>query len=121
MPEVASLIAPRTCIWTVGDRDGLLDPAWVEKFRERQGRVYLAHGAREQVHVDRFAGGHQWHGDVAYPILARTLQYNDPFFTDEMTSSFSSDWHLNHGEWKIVDGALRGVEDASEKHPAAAR
>lgn len=72
--EVAGLIAPRPCVLTVGDKDGLLDPAWVEKFRERLGRVYAALGATEQLHVDRFAGGHEWHGDVAYPVLAKALQ-----------------------------------------------
>lgn len=121
MPEVAGLIAPRACIWTVGEKDRLLDPTWAETFRERQGRVYAAHGAIEQVEVDHFAGGHEWHGDVAYPILAKVLQYGTPFFVDEMTSSFSADWHLNHGEWTIVDGAMRGVEDDTENHPAAAR
>lgn len=74
MPEVAGLIAPRPCVWTVGETDRLLDPAWAEKFRQRQGRVYAALGAADQVVVDRFAGGHEWHGEVAYPILERALR-----------------------------------------------
>jgi len=74
IPEVASLIAPRPCLWTVGDKDKLLDPGWVEKFHERQKRVYDALGAADRLHVDRFAGGHEWHGDSAYRILAEALQ-----------------------------------------------
>jgi dienelactone hydrolase len=73
IPEVAGLIAPRPCVWTVGDGDRLLDPGWVEKFRERQARVYAALGTADQMVVDRFTGGHEWHGDIAYPILAKAL------------------------------------------------
>jgi hypothetical protein len=73
-PEIAALIAPRTCILSVGEQDGLLDPAWVEKFRERMGRVYEAHRATEQMHVDRFAGGHEWHGEFACPVLEQALR-----------------------------------------------
>lgn len=30
-------------------------------------------------------------------------------------------WHVNTGDWKIVDGVLRGSEVPAEKHSAAAR
>jgi dienelactone hydrolase len=72
-PEIAGLIAPRTCLFSVGDQDGLLDPAWVEKFRERTQGVYAAYDAADQLHVDRFAGGHEWHGDVAHSLLDKGL------------------------------------------------
>jgi len=121
LPEVASLIAPRRCVWTNGEKDGLLIPEWIERFRERQGRVYAALGATEQVAVDSFAGGHEWHGDVAYPILEKVLQWDETLFFDDLTTSFSREWHLNHGEWKIVDGGFRGSEDEAENHAAAAR
>jgi dienelactone hydrolase len=73
MPEVGGLIAPRPCVWTVGETDRLLDPAWVELFRERLARVYAALGSADQLYIDRFAGGHVWHGDLAYPILEQAL------------------------------------------------
>jgi dienelactone hydrolase len=74
MPEIAGLIAPRPCVWIVGENDRLLDPIWAERFRERQQRVYTALGAGDQLHIDRFAGGHEWHGDVAYPLLKQVLR-----------------------------------------------
>ncbi len=36
-------------------------------------------------------------------------------------SELGKEWHINTGEWKIVDGVLRGREIADEKHSAAAR
>jgi dienelactone hydrolase len=73
IPEVASLIAPRPCLWTVGDKDGLLKPQWVDKFHGRLKRVYAAWGAADQLSVDRFAGGHEWHGEPSYAVLDRAL------------------------------------------------
>jgi dienelactone hydrolase len=74
MPEVGALIAPRPCLWTVGDADRLLKPDWVEKFHERLNRVYSAFGAADQLSVDRFAGGHEWHAEAANPVLDRALR-----------------------------------------------
>lgn len=74
VPEIAALIAPRPCVWEVGSRDGLLTPEWCDKIYERQGRIYAALGASDAVRVDRFDGGHQWHGDVAYPVLEGSLR-----------------------------------------------
>ena len=68
------MFAPRPCLWTVGEKDRLLDPAWVEKFRERQARIYAAFDAADQLHVDRFAGGHEWHGEIAYRVLEKTFK-----------------------------------------------
>ncbi len=73
IPEVASLIAPRPCVWEVGSRDGLISPKWAEKALERIGRAYRALNAEDSLHVDRFDGGHEWSGRVAYPLLKREL------------------------------------------------
>jgi dienelactone hydrolase len=73
VPEIGSLIAPRPCVWEVGSRDTLIAPRWAEQALERLRRAYRALGAEEQLHVDRFDGGHQWSGRVAYPLLDKTF------------------------------------------------
>jgi hypothetical protein len=42
-------------------------------------------------------------------------------FKDDLTSSHDEGWHLNHGTWKIVEGAWQGSEEPADKHAAAAR
>ncbi len=73
VPEIGSLIAPRPCVWEVGSRDPLVAPRWAEQALERLRRAYRALGAEDQLHVDRFEGGHRWSGRVAYPLLEKTL------------------------------------------------
>jgi dienelactone hydrolase len=73
VPEIASLIAPRPCVWEVGSRDGLISPRWAEAALARIGRAYRALGASDQLLVDRFEGGHQWSGRVAYGLLEKVL------------------------------------------------
>jgi dienelactone hydrolase len=74
VPEISSLIAPRPCLWQVGSNDKLLDPEWVQTALERIGRAYRAFGAEGQLRVDRFEGGHEWHGLTAYPFLKDILK-----------------------------------------------
>ena len=64
-----SLIAPRPCFWEVGARDRLISPKWAEEALTRMRRAYGAYGAEDQLRVDRFEGGHEWSGRVAYPLL----------------------------------------------------
>ena len=73
VPEIGSLIAPRPCVWEVGSRDGLIAPKWAERALERLRRAYRALGAEEALQIDRFDGGHEWSGRVAYPLLERML------------------------------------------------
>ena len=72
-PEISGLIAPRTILWTVGDRDQLIDRKWEEVAIKRIHRVYDALEAKQNVVVQHFSGGHEWNGDVAYPLLERVL------------------------------------------------
>lgn len=74
VPEIASLIAPRPCLWEVGTQDKLISPKWAKNALERIGSAYKALNAAENLQVDRFDGGHQWHGKAAYPLLAKVLQ-----------------------------------------------
>jgi dienelactone hydrolase len=73
VPEIGSLIAPRPCVWEVGSKDGLVTPKWADEALTRMRRAYKALGAEDQLQVDRFEGGHQWNGKVAYTLLEKTL------------------------------------------------
>jgi dienelactone hydrolase len=74
VPEIGSLIAPRPCVWEVGARDSLIAPKWADKALERMRRAYKALDAEEALQVDRFDGGHEWSGRVAYGVLEKGLQ-----------------------------------------------
>jgi dienelactone hydrolase len=73
VPEIGSLIAPRPCAWEVGSRDDVIAPDWAAKALARLRQAYRALGAEERLHVDRFDGGHEWSGRVAYPLLRKVL------------------------------------------------
>jgi dienelactone hydrolase len=73
VPEIASLIAPRPCVWEVGSKDSLVAPKWADEALTRMRRAYKALGAEDQLQVDRFEGGHEWNGKVAYPLLEKVL------------------------------------------------
>jgi dienelactone hydrolase len=77
-PEIASLIAPRPSIWEVGAQDALIPPSWAEEALARIRRAYKAYDAQHRVIVDRFHGGHQWKGTVAYPSLQEILWSEGP-------------------------------------------
>ena len=72
-PEIASLIAPRPCLWEVGRQDSLMVKEWIEPALERIRRAYRALGALDKLRVDSFDGGHRWNGVEAYPLLAEVL------------------------------------------------
>jgi dienelactone hydrolase len=74
VPEIASLIAPRPCLWEIGQRDSLISPKWAEAALARMRRAYNALGADDQLRVDRFDGGHRWNGVAAVPLLEKVLR-----------------------------------------------
>ena len=73
VPEIGSLIAPRSCVWEVGSKDNLIAPKWADEALTRMRRAYKALGAEDQLQVDRFEGGHEWNGKVAYPLFEKVL------------------------------------------------
>jgi hypothetical protein len=73
VPEIGALIAPRPCVWEAGSEDQHIPAEWGEKAFERIRRVYAALGAADQLSIDHFEGGHQWHGEVAYRVLEKAL------------------------------------------------
>ncbi|MBL8234471.1 MAG: hypothetical protein JNL98_38595 [Bryobacterales bacterium] len=74
VPEIASLIAPRPCLWEVGRQDALMVKEWIDPSLERMRRAWSAYGAADQLQADHFDGAHQWNGGKAYPLLAATLR-----------------------------------------------
>ncbi|HYT89897.1 MAG TPA: prolyl oligopeptidase family serine peptidase [Gemmataceae bacterium] len=74
VPETGGLIAPRPCLWQAGTRDALMVPRWIDLAMRRIGQAYIALGAKEQLQLDRFDGGHVWHGERAYPFLEKALR-----------------------------------------------
>jgi dienelactone hydrolase len=71
--DLGALIAPRPLLIESGTDDDLF-PAEVAKSQiEILATVYDASGRREQLVHDVFSGGHRWHGELAYPFLARWL------------------------------------------------
>ena len=72
--EIGSLIAPRPCVWETGSNDTLIVPEWDEKFRGRLRRAYSAAGAADRLYFDRFDGGHQWSGRIAFPLFDEILK-----------------------------------------------
>jgi dienelactone hydrolase len=73
-PEIASLIAPRHSLWEAGSRDSLATSKWADEMLERIRRPYKALGVEERLQVDRFEGGHVWHGTAAYSLLDKVLK-----------------------------------------------
>ena len=73
VPEIASLIAPRPCLWEVGNQDTLMVKEWIGPALDRIRRAYPALGALDKLEVDVFAGRHQWNGVRAYPLLEKVL------------------------------------------------
>ena len=73
VPEIASLIAPRPCLWEIGTRDSLMVKDWIPPALARMRRAYQALGAEDRLQVDFFDGTHRWNGEKAYPLLRRTL------------------------------------------------
>ena len=75
--EIGSLIAPRPCVWETGSNDSLIVPKWDEVFRDRLRRSYTALEVANNLHFDRFEGGHEWSGRVAFPLFDEVLKGAD--------------------------------------------
>ena len=74
VPEIASLIAPRVCVWEVGSQDKLIDPLWADEILRRQRRSYKSVNAVGNLMIDRVEGGHVWNGKSASVVLAEHLR-----------------------------------------------
>ena len=75
VPEISSLIAPRPCLWEVGNQDALMVKDRIGPALERMRRAWRAFDTEKNLQVDFFEGGHQWNGVKAYPFLAACLNH----------------------------------------------
>jgi dienelactone hydrolase len=76
--DVASLVAPRPMLVESGTEDPIFPAGVARKTVAQLRAVYAALGAEDHLYHDVFAGGHQWHGDMAYPFLDRFLREEQP-------------------------------------------
>ena len=73
IPEIGSLIAPRSCIWETGSQDSLIVRPWADDAMSRMRQFYARLGAADRLRRDRFQGGHRWNGELALPMLKQVL------------------------------------------------
>jgi len=73
VPEIGSLIAPRPAVWEIGSRDKLVKSTWANAAIARLKRAYKACGKPENLVIDRFEGGHRFHGKRALEVMQREL------------------------------------------------
>ncbi len=71
--DLGALIAPRPLLVVSGRDDDLFPVATAAAGVERLRPIYERTGDGERLAHDRFDGGHQWHGELAYPFLERWL------------------------------------------------
>jgi hypothetical protein len=71
--ELGALVAPRPLLVETGSEDNIFPAATAIEVCGQLGRVYDAMGEGGRIQLDAFEGGHRWHGEQAYPFLARWL------------------------------------------------
>ncbi len=67
--EIYSLIAPRPLVIEFGSDDACAPHESGERALTRIRRAYDAAGATDALVVDRFDGGHVFHGEAAFAVL----------------------------------------------------
>ncbi|MBI4284116.1 MAG: prolyl oligopeptidase family serine peptidase, partial [Chloroflexi bacterium] len=73
IPDLASLIAPRSLLIQVGTHDPQFSVTAVRKAFRTVQKVYRLLGTSEKVCLDVFEGGHMFHGETAFQWLERWL------------------------------------------------
>jgi dienelactone hydrolase len=72
--DVAAIIAPRPLLVESGTDDPIFPVAAATETVARLRLLYDHLGAGPGLEHDVFSGGHQWHGELAYPFFARHLE-----------------------------------------------
>ncbi len=80
--DIAALVAPRPMLVESGVDDPIFPAEVARKTVARLRAVYAALGAEDRLYHDVFAGGHQWHGEMAYPFLDHFLREAQPALSD---------------------------------------
>ena len=73
-PEIASLIAPRPSVWEVGKNDRGVHHEAGRAVTARVQRAYNSLDAADQLYFDHHDGGHQWSGQVSFPVFDAVLK-----------------------------------------------
>ena len=76
--DVAALVAPRPMLIESGTEDPIFPHGTASETVARLRLLYDYHGAGDCLDHDVFNGDHQWHGEIAYPFLARHLGLDEP-------------------------------------------
>jgi dienelactone hydrolase len=75
--ELGAMVAPRPLLVESGTQDAIFPSSVAVEVSDQLRRVYHAMGVDERFELDVFEGGHGWHGERAYPFLARWLGPRD--------------------------------------------
>jgi dienelactone hydrolase len=71
--DLGALVAPRPLLVETGAEDAIFPLDAARTSMADLHRIYSELGAPDRLVHDVFAGGHQWHGDAAYPFLERWI------------------------------------------------
>jgi hypothetical protein len=71
--DLGALVAPRALLVETGTQDNIFPVDAARRAMEGLRSVYAALGAADRLEHDVFEGPHAWHGERAYPFLARWL------------------------------------------------
>ena len=74
--NVYLLIAPRPVIFESSLRDGCFPINFCRDGFARIREGYKVFGAKDVVAQDTWDAGHEWHGELAYPMMDETLKGN---------------------------------------------
>jgi dienelactone hydrolase len=71
--HLGGLVAPRPLLVETGTEDVIFPEVGARAAVGELGAVYRSFGAPDALRHDVFEGGHRWHGEEAFPFLARHL------------------------------------------------
>ena len=74
--EINILIAPRPVVFESSLRDGCFPIKYCRDGFARIREGYAVFGAKDVVSQDTWDAGHEWHGELAYPMIDEVLQGN---------------------------------------------
>jgi hypothetical protein len=71
--EVNLLIAPRPVVFESAEQDGCFPVCYTKQGFARIRAGYKLFGAEDAAQQDVFPGVHEWHGEVAFPVVDKVL------------------------------------------------
>ena len=71
--EVHLLIAPRPLLFESAEQDPCFPIEYTRQGFARVRAGYRVFGAEDKVQQDVWPAGHEWHGDMAYPLIDKAL------------------------------------------------